>query len=236
MERMVNNRLLKYLEENHILNDCQSGYRKNRSTEDQTTYLAQEIEDAFQKKQKLLATFFDLSKAFDKVWKDGLLLKLANCGVNGRMLVWIRDFLTRRCARVKTNNKLSNLVYLHEGVPQGGVLSPTLFLVFINDLPQQFTPYVHRALHADDLAIWTQADSVCTAQARMQDAISKVEQWARDWGVTINESKTVSTLFSLCTKPEPLKLIVNNTEIPVSSTAKYLCDFRSTPDLVQTHR
>ena len=136
------------------------------------------------------------------------------------MLIWIRDYLTRRCARVKTNNTLSNLVNLHEGVPQGGVLSPTLFPVYINDLPQLFSSYIHHALHADDLVIWTAAETNDTAQTRMQDAISKVEQWAKDWGVTINESKTASMLFSLSTKPEQFRLKVNGHDIPASSTVK----------------
>ena len=225
MERMVNDRLLSHLEQNGILNDSQSGYRKFRSTEDQTTYLTQEVEDAFQKKkqQKVLATFFDLSKAFDKVCIEGPLCNLFKCGVKlGKMLTWIRDYLTRRCARVKANNTISNLFHLHEGVPQGGVLSPTLFLVYINDLPELFSPYVHRALHADDLAIWTAAETIGTAQTRMQDAISKVEQWAKDWRVTINESKTAPTLFSLSNKPEQFRLKVNGHDIPASSTIKYL--------------
>ena len=96
------------------------------------------------------------------------------------MLIWIRDYLTRGCAIVKANNILSNLVHLHEGVPQGEVLFPTLFLFYVNDLPQLFSSYIHRALHADDLAIWTAAETIGIAEARMQDAISKVEQWAKD--------------------------------------------------------
>ena len=122
----------------------------------------------------------------------------------------------------KPNNTISNLFHLHEGVPQGGVLSPTLILVHINDLPQLFSPYIHRALHADDLAIWTAVEIIGTAQPRMQDAISKVEQWAKDWGVTINESKAASILFSLSTKPEQFRLKVNGHDIPVSLTIKYL--------------
>ena len=90
----------------------------------------------------------------------------------------------------------------------GGVLSPILFLVYISDLPQLFSPYIHRALHAYYLAIWTAAETIGTAQTRMQDAISKVEKWAKDWGVTINESKTASMLFSLSTKPGQFRLKV----------------------------
>ena len=99
MERMVNTRLLKHLEENHLLSNTQSAYRKNRSTEDQLVYLAQEIENAFQEKKKVLAAFVDLTKAFDKVWKEGLLLKLLNKKVEGKMYHWIRDFLQYRTAR-----------------------------------------------------------------------------------------------------------------------------------------
>ena len=119
-------------------------------------------------------------------------------------------------ARVKANNTKSNLVHLHEGVPQAWILSPTLFLVYINDLPQLFITYIQRALHADDVAIWAAAETVSTAKTRTQDAISKVEQLAKDWGVTINDSKTASMLFSLSTKPEQFRLKVNGHDIPAS--------------------
>ena len=134
MERIVNRRLLSFLETNHLLSNSQTGYRRNRSTEDQLVLLAQEIEDAFQEKKKVLAVFVDLSKAFDKVWKTGLLRKLAACGVSGNMFHWVRNFLSQRKARVKLEGKLSHLVKLGEGIPQGGVISPTLFLVFIDDI------------------------------------------------------------------------------------------------------
>ena len=81
MEKNINARLLSYLEVNHLLDDSQSGFRKLKSTDDQVTYLAQDIEVAFQEKEKVLATFFDLTKAFDKEWKEGLLLKLTRTGI-----------------------------------------------------------------------------------------------------------------------------------------------------------
>ena len=127
MKRMVNNRLLPHLEQNGILNDSQSGYRKFRSTKIKPHTWLKKLNMLSRKKQKVLATFFDLSKAFDKIWKEGLLCKLSKCGVKGKMLTWIRDYLTRRCARVKANNTISNLVHLHEGVPQRGVLSQNSF-------------------------------------------------------------------------------------------------------------
>ena len=123
LETMINRRLINHLESNNVLSPTQTGYRKHRSTEDQLAYLAQNIEDAFQEK-KVLAVFFDLSNAFDKVWKEGLLVKLLRTGVRSKMYMWIQHFLFARTARVKLDGILSKKVCLREGVPQGGVLFP----------------------------------------------------------------------------------------------------------------
>ena len=100
-------RMLWFLETHDILSPTQTGYRQNRSTEDQWAYLAQEIENAFQEKKKALAVFFDLSKAFDKVWKEGLLSKILDAGITGKMFHWVRGFLFQRTARVKLDGCLS---------------------------------------------------------------------------------------------------------------------------------
>ena len=128
LERIINKRLIWHLESNSVLASTQTGYRQFRSTEDQLALLTQDIEDAFQEKKKVLAVFFDLSKAFDKVWKEGLLLKLLRVGVHGKMYKWLSDFLFNRTARVKVDGTISRQVKLREGVPQGGVVSHTLFL------------------------------------------------------------------------------------------------------------
>ena len=222
MERMVNTRLLKHLEENHLLSNTQSAYRKNRSTEDQLVYLAQELENAFQEKKKVLAAFVDLTKAFDKVWKEGLLLKLLNKKVEGKMYHWIRDFLQHRTARVKLDRKISHQVTLQQGVPQGGVISPTLFLIFIDDIAEKLTNHVHRALHADDFAAWSAAEHLSTASFRMQEALNHVGNWASDWGVEINTTKTVTTVFSLSSLPETVKLEMNGRELQQEDTPTYL--------------
>ena len=107
LERMINRRLINHLESNNVLSPTQTGYRKHRSTEDQLAYLAQNIEDAFQEKRKVLAVFFDLSNAFDKVWKEGLLVKLLRTGVRSKMYMWIQHFLFARTGRVKLDGILS---------------------------------------------------------------------------------------------------------------------------------
>ena len=134
MERIVNTRLKWYLETNNLLATQQAGFRQFRSTEDQTTYLSQEIEDAFQEQKVVLAAWIDLQRAFDKVWTDGLQVKLMRNGVGGHMLTWIKSYLYNRRARVSLDQTNSRKFLLRHGVPQGGVLSPILFLFFINDL------------------------------------------------------------------------------------------------------
>jgi ribonuclease HI len=185
-------------------------------------YFTQDIEDAFQEKKKVLAVFFDLSKAFDRVWKEGLLLKLLQNGVSGNMFCWLKNFLFNRTARVKLNGTLSNLVKMREGVPQGGVISPTLFLVYINDLVSNLPRYVSNTLHADDLAIWSSETSTATAKLRIQTAIQKVAEWTNKWALTVNKTKTVSTLFSLSTSKEEVKLLLDDNPVPQTDTPTFL--------------
>ena len=219
---MVNKRLMWHLETNNMINKEQTAFRKNRNTEDQLIYLEQSVENAVQEKKKVIATFLDLSKAFDKVWKEGLLLKLLTSGIAGRMFNWIKSFLCHRTARVKLDGNLSHTVKIREGVPQGGVISPTLFVVFINDITQGLSRHISRALHADDFAMWNASESTLTATVRMQEALNNTSQWARDWCVTINSLKTIATCFSLSNTTENLKLTVNNQQIPQDDTPTYL--------------
>ena len=145
----------------------QYGLRKNRSTEDEVTLLTQDIEHGFHQKMKTLAVFVDLTKAFDKVWKGSLLFKLLRKRVCGNMYKRIQSYLFQRSARVRLDGQTSSSVKIR-GVPQGGVISPTLFIIFIDDICYQVSSYIPRALHADDLALWTKAEQVTTAVIRRQ--------------------------------------------------------------------
>nr|KAG5709635.1 hypothetical protein BaRGS_001685 [Batillaria attramentaria] len=206
MERMVNRRLQYHLEKNNLINPTQSRFRKNRNTEDQITLLTQDNENGFQQKMKSLAAFVDLTKAFDKVWKEALLLKLLQKNVCGKMYWWIHSYLFQRSARVKLDGQTSTRVKIREGVPQGSCISPTLFIVFIDDITDQLSNHISRALHADDLAIWTKSEQISTAAHRIQDAMNLISNWAREWMVSINRTKTENTCFSLSPKKEVFNL------------------------------
>ena len=101
MERLINTRLVWHLEDKKHITPEQAALRQDRSTEDQITYTAQAIEDAFQDKKHTLAVWIDLEKAFDKVWKESLKLKLHQCGVAGRMYKWIGQYMHNRKAKVQ---------------------------------------------------------------------------------------------------------------------------------------
>ena len=180
LERVINRRLISFLEERKILSPTQTGYRKHISTEDQLALIAQAIENAFQEKKKVVSVFFDLTKAFDKVWREGLLLKILESGVSGKMYRWIQCFLHDRSARVKLDGHLSKSVKVRKGVPQGGVISTTVFLLYINNITTVLPRHVSNTLHADDLAVWSASQHTTSSAYRIQEAVNKVEQWTND--------------------------------------------------------
>ena len=130
-----------------------------------------------------------------------------------KMYMWTQHFLFARTARVKLDGILSKKVCLHEGVPQGGVLSPTLFLVYISDILTTLSKMVSNTLHTDDLAIWNASEHT-TATYRIQEAISDISKWTLDWDLEINTGKTNSTLFSLSTSKEQIKFRLKGEIVP----------------------
>ena len=138
------------------------------------------------------------------------------------MYKWLSDFLFNRTARVKLDGTISRQVKLREGVPQGGVVSPTLFLVYINDITTTVPRHVSNTLHADDFAVWCAEEHTTTAVHHIQNTINEVCSWTESWALQLNTTKTVSTLFTLSTTKEKVSLRLNNQPVPQVETPTFL--------------
>ena len=131
----------------------QAGFRQFQSTEDQATYLSQEIEDAFREQKLVLVSWIDLQKAFDKVWMEGLLVILLRNGIASNMFNWIKSYLYNRRARVCRQSSQHKKSTKAQEYSTGRNPIPTVFLRFINDLVSELPKGVKAALYADDLVM-----------------------------------------------------------------------------------
>ena len=186
LKRIVNQRLQWYLETYGKLSDTQTGFRKNKNTEDQLTYFAQKIENGFQEGKKTVAVFFDMAKAFDTVWKDGLLLKLVKCGIAGNMYKWIKSFLENRTARVKMDGVYSRKVNLKEGWGSARLCRSLQHFSSSSTKLCQQQVQMSRTLCMQ--MIWSSCEYVTTANLQIQETVNRVSKWAMDWGLKINKS------------------------------------------------
>ena len=152
LERIIRNRLYKYLEEKSLICLQQSGFRSHRRTADNLVFLTQKISESFNRKKKVCSLFFDISQAFDKTWHNGIIYKMAQLKVPLYILEWVSDFLRNRKFFVSVNNYKTAQGDIQTGVPQGAVISPLLFTIFINDIPKVNSKNnCYSLLFADDL-------------------------------------------------------------------------------------
>ena len=165
---------------------------------------------------------FHAQISFDKVWREGLLLKVLQSLVSGRMYKWIRCFLQDRSARVKLDGYMSESVKMREAVPQGDVISPTFFLLYINNITTILPRHLSNTLHADDLAVWSAADHTTSAAYMIQETVTRIQQWTDEWGLQISKIKTQATVFSLATLKENITLKFGDRTLPQVETPMFL--------------
>ena len=134
-KRVIEQRLRSHTEHIGFINKHQSGFRKAKSTDDHLFRLSQSIMESFNRGEHVAAAFLDVKKAFDNVWHNGLRYKIFQLNLPTKMTRWLSDFLVGRLIQVNVNNFLSNQINPRAGVLQGSVLSPLLFLIYVNDLP-----------------------------------------------------------------------------------------------------
>ena len=150
-EKLVNNRIFDHLEKCGLVSDFQYGFRSSRSTVDLLTVISDRIARAFNRSEAIRAVALDITKAFDRVWHVGLFHKPKSYGISGQIFGLISSFLSNRRLRVVLDGKSSQEYPVNAGVPQGSILGPTLFLLYINDLPDDVICDI--AICADDNTI-----------------------------------------------------------------------------------
>ncbi|MEO0790898.1 MAG: reverse transcriptase family protein, partial [Bacteroidota bacterium] len=195
-ERMVNTRLVWILESRKLLSNRQFGFRKNRSTMDPLLMLSREVQHAIASQNQTIAVFFDIEKAYDTTWRDGILEQLASWGIGGHMFAFLGNFLSNRLLKVRVGSEFSSAHGQEEGVPQGSVVSVTLFCVAMNRLLETVPVGVQSSAYADDFSLYCSASTALEAGRRVQNAINRASATARSRGFKFSPLKTKAMRFS----------------------------------------
>ena len=223
-ERMVNNRLLEYLDRHQVIEPEQAGFRKHMSTTDQIVKLTQYIKDGFHRKMTTLACFVDFQGAYDTVSRKILMNKVANYGVRGNMLRWLSRFLSQRFVKVRYGSKSSRYRQQKRGLPQGAVLSCALFNVMINDVITELKkiPGIQVLCYADDLTIWATSSDVQALENAMNEALRRLHSWCSENDMIVNKEKTTAQIFTMSTKDHNVELSFDTEPLEVAQMTKYL--------------
>ena len=224
-ESFVNDRITKHLERTGLFSDLQYGFRAFRSTADLLTVLSERIYNSLDVGGETRAIALDISKAFDKVWHAGLLHKLKAYGVGGCILSIVESFLQDRSMKVVLDGQSSTPYEINAGVPQGSVLGPTLFLVYINDLPDGALSKI--GIYADDTTAYS---SIKTSDffdrlemtAELEEDLRCIVEWGEKWLVSFNATKTKLLSFNRHRESGLIPLKMNDIELPESSSFRLL--------------
>ena len=187
LERLLFKHVFNFLRHNNFLSPLQSGFIPGDSTVNQLTYLYDTFCHALDHGKDVRAVFFDISKTFDKVCHKGLLAKLKSARFSGHILDWFSDYLRNRQQRVVLPGTESEWNTISAGVPQGSILGPLLFLIYINDIVTDIESNIR--LFADDTSLFIIVDQPDMAADLLNTDIGKITAWANRWLVSFNPLK-----------------------------------------------
>ena len=221
LERIVHDQL--YLSCSNILNPCQSGFKRNHSTDTNLIDVTDHILDNMNKGKVTGAIFLDLKKVFDTVSHKLLLNKLHSYGITGNTLQWIESYLNNRSQAVNINSALSDFRNIDIGVPQGSILGPLLFIIFVNSLPDSVN--CKCVTYADDTTLLASSSDPVTLQTELKRNLDMIAHWFKSNQLTFNINKTKLMVFGTrqaLSKFKNISLTYDNNNIEVVDKFKYL--------------
>ncbi|GFY13641.1 probable RNA-directed DNA polymerase from transposon X-element [Trichonephila clavipes] len=208
-ERMVNTRLVYVLEKEKCISPLQSGFRKGRSTLDNLVFLESQIRDAFVRRNHLVSLFFDIEKAYDRTWRYGILRNMHDFGLRGNLPIFIFNFLAVRYFHVRIGHSSSHKSIQDQGVPQGSVLSVTLFNIHMSSILHHLPPSVRGMLYVDDLQVSCKGSDMRLIERQLQTTVNRLVKClvtpsvpstnTLDYGCVVYDSARASVLKRLDT-------------------------------------
>ena len=220
-EKLMHKRIIKFLDSNESLSDLQYGFRSGRSCEHALLKAQNVLLDSLSKKQISLLLLIDFSKAFDMVEHPILLKKLEHYGIRGMALKWMTSYLHNRTQFVSIDGADSTSKPMLFGVPQGSILGPLLFIIYINDLPNIFKA-AKFILYADDANIIIQGPDIATITQQLRNLFDVLPNWVSCNGLALNLKKTKYMIFSRKNVDLTEDLKISNTKIERIKEAKFL--------------
>jgi hypothetical protein len=223
-EKIVFNQLYNYFQSNKLFYIGQHGFRREHSTETATLEFVDDIIQALDKNQHPFSIFLDLSKAFDTLDHNILLSKLEYYGITNTPLMWFSSYLTKRYQYVDINGISSNLLQIRTGVPQGSILGPLLFIIYMNDIASVSSTF-HTVLYADDTNLTGTINAFNSPAVMINEELNKIHSWMCVNKLSLNVKKTKLMVFSYKNNRTSLNfpdIKLNNNKIERVSEFKFL--------------
>ncbi|GFU95623.1 probable RNA-directed DNA polymerase from transposon X-element [Trichonephila clavipes] len=218
-EYVILNRLKSFTNDNNFINPNQYGFTRNLSTYHPLLGLTEKITAGFQRGRSTGAVFLDIQKAFDRVWVSGLVYKLITNNFPPALTHIINSYLVNRTFQVRVNDSLSNTFNINYGVPQGSLLGPLLFNIYINDMPTH--PQNSANIYADDTVTLATYKNHNTITLALNNHLYLLQNFFDTWKIKINVDKTVAVLFTR-RKTQPTPPTLYSTQLQWSQSTKYL--------------
>ena len=222
LERLVHNAIMDHLLKNNLLSDKQFGFRPGASTQEAVLQVTRACHLAMELGNSTGCVFFDISKAFDTLPHHLVLLSLVKVGISGSLLLWLQDYLTDRSQRVVLYGAASQPANVTSGVPQGSILGPLLFIIFMDSLcTMTLSPRSGLTMYADDICYHKEVASAADCDT-IQEDVNLIFKWASNHDLRLNVSKTKAMLVSRKRSTPVLSLRLGESAIETVSSYKYL--------------